>query len=70
MILFPRRLVEAGIVWRFRERKGLEFMTKWTEYQELMAQYSNTTKMRTKIDFGPVKMHRWQDMIPAFIPES
>jgi len=70
VILFPRRLVEAGIVWRFRERKGLEFMTKWTEYETLMAQYSNTTKMRTKIDFGGPKLYRWQDMIPAYIPDS
>lgn len=70
VILFPRRLVETGIVWRWRERKGLDHLDKYNEYQTLMAQFSNQTRMRTKISFGGQRAVRWQDMVPSTIPSS
>lgn len=71
VLLLPRRLIEAGTVWRWRERKGLPFQDKWAEYEALMARLSNDTRSRRLIDFGQTdKAARWQDMIPAYIPSS
>lgn len=33
----PRRLVECGVVWRARERKGMPFDAKLAEYEALLA---------------------------------
>ena len=70
-ILFPRRVIETGIVWRWRERKGLPFAAKYSEYQGLIADLSNQTRMRRAINMGERKTDvKWQDLIPAFIPDS
>ncbi|HPG23167.1 MAG TPA: hypothetical protein PLH75_10300 [Amaricoccus sp.] len=56
IILLPRRLVEAGAIWRFRERKGLPFADKQTEYETLMVRYgrdSRTLRTTTYGDTGP-----------------
>lgn len=70
VLLLPRRVVEAGIVWRFRERKGLEFEPKRMEYEALIARLSNDTRGRRVMNFGDQKLVRWQDQIPSFIPSS
>lgn len=71
VLLLPRRIVEAGTVWRFRERKGLDFQGKYQEYEALLARLSNDTRGRRSIHMGePDRDVRWQDMIPAFIPSS
>ncbi len=67
----PRRLIEAGIVFRFRERKGLEFTDKQAEYEALLARMSNDTRGRRAINFGPVPQRNpWDVPVPDFIPES
>ena len=71
VLLMPRRLVEVGTVWRFRERRGLPYEDKYAEYEALIARLSNDSRSRRKINFGePDKDVRWQDLIPAFIPSS
>ena len=71
VLLLPRRVVETGAVWRFRERRGLPYQDKYNEYEMLLARLSNDTRSRRKISFGePVRDVRWQDLIPAFIPPS
>lgn len=71
VVLLPRRLLEAGIVWRFRERKGLEFMPKMMEYEAQIARLANDTQGRRTINMGePETKIRWQDQIPSFIPSS
>lgn len=71
VLLLPRRVVETGIVWRFRERKGLEFMPKMMEYELLISRLSNDTQGRRTIDMGePETRVRWQDQIPSYIPGS
>lgn len=69
-LLLPRRLVEAGIVWRFRERRGLPYADKAAEYEVLMARLANDSRARRVVTFGEVPRGRWQDMVPAFIPSS
>lgn len=71
VLLFPRRVVEAGTVWRFRERRGLPYMDKLNEYEALIARLSNDARGRRIVNFGETdKDIRWQDLVPAFIPSS
>ena len=70
VLLLPRRAVEAGIIWRWRERKGMPFQDKYMEYEALVARLSNDSRQRRVINFGARKMVRWQDQIPAYIPEA
>lgn len=68
ILLLPDRLVETGIVWRWRERKGLPFQDKYMEHEALLARASNDVKGRRTISFGSRKHVRWQDRVPAVIP--
>ncbi|MEN9924352.1 MAG: hypothetical protein RL268_478 [Pseudomonadota bacterium] len=69
ILLLPNRIVEAGIVWRWRERKGLPFMDKYNEYELLMTRHTNDLRVRRTIGFGARRVARWQDNIPAEIPD-
>ena len=71
VLLLPNRLVEAGTVWRFRERKGLPFESRYNEYEILLARMSNDRRTRRKVNMGgPDKPVRWQDLVPSFIPPN
>ena len=50
--ILPRRVMEAGTVFRFRERKGLEYGDKQAEYEALLARMANDTRTRRSISFG------------------
>lgn len=70
-LLLPRRIVEVGTVWRWRERKGLPFQDKYNEYEALMGRLSNDTRGHRVVDMGERQTDvRWQDLIPAYIPSS
>jgi len=69
-MLLPRRVVEAGIVWRFRERKGIPYQDKYMEYEAMVARLSNDTRGRREVRFGHTKPVRWQDIVPPYIPSS
>jgi len=68
--LLPRRLVEAGIVWRFRRRKALPYQDVLSEYEILMARTLADTRTRRKIDFSgrPVLRSPFDIPVPDFIP--
>ena len=71
VLLLPRRVVEAGIVWRYRERRGLPYMDKFNECEALMQRLVNDRRSRRVISFGGREQEvRWQDLIPSFIPSS
>lgn len=70
IILLPNRLVETGIVWRWRERKGLPYQDKFSEHEILMTRHSNDIRGRRQISFGPRKAIRWQDNVPSQIPDA
>jgi hypothetical protein len=68
---YPRRVVEAGTVWRFRERRGLPYMDRYNEYEALIARLSNTTRQRKVVNMGGINRDvRWQDLVPSWIPNS
>ena len=70
VLLFPDLVVEAGIIWRWRERRGLPFAEKMSEFEALLARSLNDIRGLRSVSFGPRKRVRWQDRIPAFIPAS
>lgn len=71
VLLLPRRLVEAGTVWRFRERRGLPYMDKYNEFEAMIARMSNDGRGRRMVNMGGRnKDVRWQDLVPSFIPPS
>lgn len=70
VLILPRRVVEAGTVWRFRERQGLPYNDKMMEYEALLARLSNDSRGRRSVDMGGQKFVRWQDLVPSFIPPS
>jgi len=69
--LLPRKLIEKGIVWRFSERKAMEYQSTRLEYEMLMARYANDSKTRRVITFGgSIDRSPWDIPIPAYIPEA
>jgi hypothetical protein len=70
VLILPDRLVECGVIWRWRERKGLPFQDKYTEFNVLLARYLNDVRGRRVTSFKRGKPVRWQDRVPAFIPPA
>lgn len=69
--LLPRKLVEKGIVWRFLERKGLDFGAIQTQYEMLLARYTNDSKTRRAIAFGTTTARSpWDVPVPDYIPPA
>lgn len=70
VLILPERLVETGTVWRWRERKGLPFQDKYTEFNVLLARYLNDVRGIRSVSFKSKRPVRWQDRVPAFIPTA
>lgn len=70
VLLLPRRVVEAGTVWRFRERRGLPYQDKYNEYEILLTRLINDTRGYRVINMGDNAPVRWQDLVPSYIPDS
>ena len=69
--LLPRRLLESGIVWRFRRRNGLAYEDVLREYEMHMQRMSDDTRGRRTISYGATpSMRPWQVPVPDFIPSS
>lgn len=70
VLLLPRRLVESGTVWRYRERRGLPYDDKANEYEVLMARLINDTRGYRIVSMGDKPSVRWQDLVPSYIPDN
>jgi len=69
--MLPRRLVEAGIVWRFRQRKGLEYGDVKSDYEIQMARYINDSRTIRRVSFGPTPTRGPFDIpVPDIIPTA
>lgn len=67
--LVPRRLLEAGIVWRARQRKGLPYEDKRFEYEAILARHNIDSRGRKGISFGKrPRRQPWDVPVPDFIP--
>ena len=72
-LLLPRRLVEMGIVWRFRRRKGLPYQDRLNEYEGNLIRLANDARGVRKIAFGESSNPDAKPMrvpVPDFIPSS
>ena len=70
VLILPDRLVEVGTIWRWRERKGLPFQDKYSEFNMLLSRYLNDARGRRVVSFKRGRPVRWTDRIPAFIPPA
>lgn len=70
VLVLPPRLIEVGTIWRWRERKGLPFQDKYSEFNLLLGRYLNDIRGRRSVSFKGKKPVRWQDRIPAYIPPA
>lgn len=67
----PRRLLETGVVWRARERKGMEYEPKQAEYEALLARLANDARGLRVIAFGgPEPRSIWDHPVPDVIPSA
>jgi hypothetical protein len=70
VLILPDRLVEVGTIWRWRERKGLPFTDKFSEFNALLIRYLNDVRGRRSTSFVKPRRYKWQDRVPAFIPPA
>jgi hypothetical protein len=70
--LLPLRLMVAGIVWRFRRRKALQYQDVLAEYEMLMARTNTDSRTRRAINFagGQPLRSPFDIPLPDFIPPS
>lgn len=71
-LLFPRDLVQLGIVWRFRRAKGLAYADRMNEYEARLSRLSNDARGIRTINFGGGDGPRspFDVPVPDFIPPA
>lgn len=71
-LLLPKRLIELGVVWRFRQRKGLGYQDKYGEYEIRLTRTANDYRKTRKIGFGgpDADYHPMRVPVPDIIPSS
>jgi hypothetical protein len=72
VILYPRRPLELGTIWRFRKRKGMQFEDIYVEYEAWVATQANRQRSNRPILFGSTgnKSHPMRHPVPDEIPSS
>lgn len=69
--LVPRRLLETGIVYRFRQRRGLNYEDKFLEYERVMARYAQSVRGIKRIEYGASQPRSpWDIPVPDTIPST
>ena len=67
--ILPRRLIEAGTIWRFRRRAGLQYDDMQREYETELAKLSNDTRTIRTVAFGDTPPRApWDVPLPDYIP--
>lgn len=69
-ILLPERLVELGVIWRFRQRKGLVYADRLAEYEARLSRLINDGRGMKSFDMsgGGEARHPMRVPIPDYIP--
>lgn len=71
VLLFPRTLVETGVVYRFRLRKGLPYADVLRAHEIQLAEYANRSNVRRMVNFGPTpSVSPWEIPVPDYIPST
>ena len=67
--MLPRKLIEKGTIWRFRQRAGLEYSDVQREYEIEVAKLSNDTRGIRTVAFGDTATRApWDVPLPDYIP--
>jgi hypothetical protein len=71
-LLLPRALIEMGVVWRFRRRKGLPYADRMAEYEGKLARLANDARLIRSIDMtgGATRRSPFDIPVPDSIPSS
>ncbi|MEJ5081053.1 phage adaptor protein [Ochrobactrum sp. MYb379] len=72
VLLFPRDLVQIGIVWRFRRAKGLPYADRLNEYEGRLSRLINDARGVRTINFGGCDEMRspFDIPVPDYIPTA
>lgn len=71
-LLLPRRLIELGVIWRYRRRKGLGYADVNGEYETKISRMINDARNTRSIYFGSQveDQHPMRVPVPDIIPSS
>lgn len=73
VILLPRRVIEAGIVMRWRDRRGLDASGKRAEFEAELSRLSNDRRGRRIVSMGGQREATWNPYdipVPDYIPDN
>lgn len=71
VLLLPPDIVRLGVVWRFRQRKGLPYSDILAEYEARLARAANDRRGIRSINMGDVEPRSPFDIpVPDYIPSS
>lgn len=71
VLLFPRRLIETGCIWRWLQRRGFDFQIPHMQYEAQIATEANATNQHRVIDIGgPRSVSAFDIPVPDYIPSS
>jgi len=67
-LLLPRKIVEMGIIWRFRRRKGFDYTDRKSEYEANLMRLANEARQIRTISFGDrPTMRPFEIPVPDYI---
>lgn len=71
-LLLPPDLVRRGVIWRFRQDKGLPYADRMNEYEAILARKANDALNVRRIDMsGEMRSNApWKIPVPDYIPPS
>ncbi len=71
-LLLPREIVEMGVTWRFRRKKGLPFADRLAEYEANIARLANDYRGLKVVDMSgePPMRSPFDIPVPDFIPPA
>jgi hypothetical protein len=72
VLLLPARIVELGVIWRFRQRKGMPYADRQADYELRMARIINDGRTIRSVDMGGGSNdgHPMRVPVPDFIPSA
>lgn len=72
VLLLPRKVVEMGVIWRWRRRKGLPFTDRLAEYEINVERLANDYRGIRTINFGgrPAMKSPFDIPVPDIIPTA
>lgn len=70
-LLLPADIVRLGVVWRFKQRKGLPFSDIMAEYEARISRRINDGRGIRSVNMGGGEMRApWDVPVPDYIPSS